>query len=88
MKNRRHGSKPTIALWMLVAVADVVVLAAAAGPLVTVVTVATLVAVVAGGRALVLSHRRAPARSPRVSVRRLVAAVRNTPQTEVVRRSA
>jgi membrane protein implicated in regulation of membrane protease activity len=30
---RRHGSKPTLALWMLVAAADVALLAAAAGPL-------------------------------------------------------
>jgi hypothetical protein len=29
MNCRRHGSKPTLALWMLVAVADVALLAAA-----------------------------------------------------------
>jgi hypothetical protein len=88
MRNRRHGSKPTIGLWMLVAVADVVVLAAAAGPLVTVVTVASLVTAIGGGRALMLSHRRTPAQSPRAAAlsgrtaaRRLVAAGRNTPQT-------
>jgi hypothetical protein len=30
---RRHGSRPTIALWMLVAIADVAILAATAGAL-------------------------------------------------------
>jgi hypothetical protein len=55
MNCRRHGSRPTLALWMLVAVADVALLAAAAGPLVTVLLVVTLVTVgaaVVGARAL------------------------------------
>jgi hypothetical protein len=79
--SRRHGSKPTLALWMLVAVADVAVLAAAAGPLVVLVTLAGLVTVVVGGRALWPSQRRNSSRS-------LVAAGRNTPQTQVARRRA
>lgn len=31
MTCRRHGSKPTLALWMLVAVADIALIAATAG---------------------------------------------------------
>ncbi|MEV8508627.1 hypothetical protein AB0368_27900 [Actinoplanes sp. NPDC051475] len=45
---RRHGSKPTIALWMLVAVADVAILAVAVG-LVTMLLVAAGAMLVAGG---------------------------------------
>jgi hypothetical protein len=55
MNCRRHGSKCTIGLWMLVAVADVALLAAAAGPLVVLLIVAGLVLVagaVAGSRML------------------------------------
>jgi hypothetical protein len=52
MKSRRHGSKPTLALWMLVAVADMAVLAVAAGPVVVLVTLASLATVVAGVRAV------------------------------------
>ena len=37
---RRHGSRPTIALWMLVAIADVALVVAAAGALVVTLTVA------------------------------------------------
>jgi uncharacterized protein YneF (UPF0154 family) len=48
MNRRRHGSKPTIALWMLVAVADVAILAATGGLVALVLIVATL-AVIAGG---------------------------------------
>jgi hypothetical protein len=48
MKSRRHGRKPTLALWMLVAVADVVVLFATAGLLTELVVLAGLVAVGAG----------------------------------------
>jgi len=43
---RRHGSKPTIALWMLVAVADVTLLAVAAGPVIVLTVVASLVLLV------------------------------------------
>ncbi|GLY95647.1 hypothetical protein Acsp02_29020 [Actinoplanes sp. NBRC 103695] len=51
---------PTLALWMIVAVADIALLAAAAGPAVTVLVVAGL-AIVAGGFAGMRSiSRRAP----------------------------
>jgi hypothetical protein len=46
MNRRRHGSKPTIALWMLVAVADVALLAVAAGPVILLIVVASLVLIV------------------------------------------
>ena len=55
MNCRRHGSKCTIGLWMLVAVADVALLAAAAGPLAVLLIVAALVLVggaVVGSRML------------------------------------
>ena len=58
MNCRRHGSKCTIALWMLVAVADLVLLAAAAGPLLTLLTIVgliTLVGAVVGTR--MITHR-------------------------------
>jgi hypothetical protein len=47
MNCRRHGSKPTIALWMLIAAADVALLAATAGPLL--VLLVTLTALTVGG---------------------------------------
>jgi hypothetical protein len=81
MKSRRHGSKPTLALWMLVAVADVAVLAVAAGPVLVLVTLASLVTVVAGVRAhrLIQRHDAAPT---------VPAGFRNAPRTQVVRRRA
>jgi hypothetical protein len=45
MNCRRHGSKPTIALWMLVAVADLALLAAAAGPVLALLAMAGLITV-------------------------------------------
>lgn len=48
MHCRPHGRKPTIALWMLVAVADLVILVAAAGVLVMSLVFVGLVAVVGG----------------------------------------
>jgi hypothetical protein len=57
---RRHGSRPTLALWMLVAIADVALLVATAGTLVL-MSVAGIViagAVVAG--ALLLQRRAVP----------------------------
>ena len=47
MNCRRHGSKPTIALWMLIAAADVALLAATAGPVL--VLLITLTALLLGG---------------------------------------
>jgi hypothetical protein len=68
MNCRRHGSKPTLALWMLVATADVALLLAAAGPLAAVLLVvaglATAATVIVGGRFLA---RRA---TPRAQARR------------------
>lgn len=43
MSYRRHGSKPTIALWMLVAVADVALVVASAG-IVALIALASVVA--------------------------------------------
>ncbi|MFF5293969.1 hypothetical protein [Paractinoplanes globisporus] len=48
MNCRRHGSKPTIALWMLIAVADLAILAAAVGLATTVLILAGLVAAAGG----------------------------------------
>jgi hypothetical protein len=48
MNCRRHGSKPAFALWMLIAVADVALLASAAGPVVTVLVAGALTTVLAG----------------------------------------
>ena len=48
MNCRRHGSKPALGLWMLVAIADLAILTAATGVLVM-VSIFALLAVVAGG---------------------------------------
>lgn len=68
MNCRRHGSKPTIALWMLIAAADVALLAATAGPVL--VLLITLTALLLGGvyiAARMLS--RAADAEPQVAVR-------------------
>ncbi len=68
MNCRRHGSKPTIALWMLIAAADVAILAAAAGPVL--VLLITLTALLLGG--VYIAGRmlsRAADAEPRVAVR-------------------
>jgi len=54
MNCRRHGSKPTLALWILVAA----LLVAATGPVTTLVVVVGLVAAVAG--IWFWQHREAP----------------------------
>ncbi|WP_067508552.1 hypothetical protein [Actinoplanes sp. TFC3] len=63
--NRRHGSKPALALWMLVAIADVALVAAAAGPTLTLLTVAgaALLATVAAAT-LILQRRSAQETQP------------------------
>ena len=66
MNRRRHGRKPTLALWMLVAIADLVILTAATGVLVMLSIVAVL-AVVAGG---VLAARMLSRRPEQVQARR------------------
>lgn len=55
---RRHGSKPTFALWMLVAIADVVLLVATAGALVVLLAVAGVMMLAAGVAAIWLLQRR------------------------------
>lgn len=52
MNCRRHGSKPTLALWMLVAVADVVLIVATAGVLTLLMVAAALVTAGAGAWAV------------------------------------
>ena len=59
MNGRRHGSKPTIALWMLIAIADLALLVAAIGAVTVLLIVAGLFAL-AGG---VLAARALPRRS-------------------------
>jgi hypothetical protein len=43
MNCRRHGSKPTLALWMLIAIADLAILVAAIGAAAMLLTLAGLV---------------------------------------------
>lgn len=57
MHCRRYGSKPTLALWMLVAVADVALFAATAGPLIVLLVVGALVTAAGAVLAVRLSHR-------------------------------
>ena len=60
---RRHGSRPTIALWMLVAIADVALVVAAVGMLGVLLAVAAaliVVGAVAGSR--ILQRRAVPQR--------------------------
>ena len=54
---RRHGSRPTIALWMLVAIADVALVLATAGALVVMLALAGAV-ILAGAVAGVLMLQR------------------------------
>jgi apolipoprotein N-acyltransferase len=58
MNCRRHGSKPTLALWMLVAAADVAIFTAAAGLLTVLLVGAGLVTLAAGVVSLRRLHRR------------------------------
>ena len=60
MIRRRHGSRTTIALWMLVAVADVALLAVASGPLTMALIVAALVIVAGSFAGLRMVSRRRP----------------------------
>ena len=66
---RRHGSKPTLALWMLVALADVALLVAAAGVLAVVVAVFGAV-ILAGGFVAVRSLPRRSADQSGSALRR------------------
>ncbi|GIE27756.1 hypothetical protein Ait01nite_008010 [Actinoplanes italicus] len=49
MNCRRHGSKPTIALWMLVAAADVAIIMASTGLLVALLLLTALTVIIGGG---------------------------------------
>ena len=66
---RRHGSKPTLALWMLVALADVALLVAAAGVLAVLVAVFGAV-ILAGGFVALRFLQRRPADQPESALRR------------------
>ena len=87
---RRHGSKPTLALWMIVAVADVTLLAAAAGPLVTTLIAGTLVLAVGAFVAMRTMTRRSPAHRDVMAVAgmRMLAARRPAETQVAVRRRA
>jgi hypothetical protein len=61
MNCRRHGGKPTIALWMLVAVADVAIIMASTGLLVALLLLTSLAVIAAGG---VYAARALGAREP------------------------
>ncbi|GAA4931092.1 hypothetical protein [Actinoplanes utahensis] len=58
MNCRRHGSKPTIALWMLVAVADVAIIMASTGLLAVLLVLSTLALLTAVGVAAARSIAR------------------------------
>ena len=60
MNCRRHGSKVTIALWALIAIADAAILVAATGALTMLLVVTGLVAL-AGGAAVIRPLLRKPA---------------------------
>ena len=62
MNCRPYGSKPTVALWMLVALADVAILATAAGAA-TLLIIAGLLVVTAGVFAARSLGRPAPAKA-------------------------
>jgi hypothetical protein len=49
MNCRRHGRKPTIALWMLVAVADVAIIMASTGLLAALLLLTALAVIIGGG---------------------------------------
>ncbi|MEU4162211.1 hypothetical protein [Actinoplanes sp. NPDC026670] len=49
MNCRRHGSKPTIALWMLVAAADVAIIVASTGLLALMLVLTVLAVTVTAG---------------------------------------
>ncbi len=67
MQRRRHGKKPTIALWMLIAVADLAILVAATSVL-TMALIFVALAVVAGG--VVAARRLGRRAEPAVEVAR------------------
>ncbi|MBL7254837.1 hypothetical protein [Paractinoplanes lichenicola] len=66
MNCRRYGRKPTLVLWLLVAIADLVFLTIAAGALVMIAIVALLALVVGGVFAARLLAK--PAQAPEAVV--------------------
>jgi hypothetical protein len=69
MISRRHGSKPTLALWMLVAVADVAIIVAATG-LLTFLLVIVALGVIGGGAYALRSMNRPEPEPAKVVARR------------------
>jgi amino acid transporter len=59
---RRNGHRPTIALWMLVAIADAALLVAAAGSLAVVLAVAAAALLCVGVAGVWILQRRTPPR--------------------------
>jgi len=59
---RRHGRRPTIALWMLVAIADAALLVAAVGTLAVLLAVAATTLLCAGVAGVWMLQRRTPPR--------------------------
>ena len=66
MKSRPHGGKHTLALWMLVAAADVAIVAAAAGPILMLTILVVLATMGVAGRGLWSQHRRSMLRAKAV----------------------
>ena len=58
MSRRRNGAKPTLALWMLVAAADVALLVATIGPLIMLLCLVGLVTVAGSVLGLRMLSRR------------------------------
>ena len=71
MNGRRHGTKPTLALWMLVAAADVALLVATVGPLVMLLCLVGLATVAGSVLGLRMLSRRTDTNTE-VAVRRRV----------------
>ena len=69
MNRRRHSAKPTLALWMLVAVADVALIVAAVGPVLVLLCLAGLVTVAGSVLGMRMLSRRAEP-TTEVAVRR------------------
>ena len=69
MSCRKYGSKPTIAFWMLVAVADAAMVVATAGPAVM-ISILCVLALLAGGVVAARSLTRRSAPATRAVVRR------------------
>jgi hypothetical protein len=69
MNGRRHGRKPALALWMLVALADAAIVTAATGVL-TMVLILGIAAVVAGGVFAARAVTRRDATGPEAVARR------------------